>query len=100
MASADNPTLFSKLVFKGPHTEASLARIMFRPSSRKVRNPCLCHRHPLTPGVSTPPRSEEHTSELHSLMRHPYAVSCLKQNNTLPNTSIAHYPPPHSITHT
>src|SRR3546814_7987188 len=25
------------------------------------------------------PRSEEHTSELHSLMRHPYAVFCLNK---------------------
>src|SRR3546814_7750390 len=88
MASADNPTLFSKPVFKGPHTEASLARIMFRPSSRKVRNPCLCHRHPLPPGVSTPPprRSEEHTSELQSLMRISYAVFCLKKKNKIKYT--------------
>src|SRR3546814_5114126 len=28
---------------------------------------------------SAPVRSEEHTSELHSLMRTPYAVFCLKQ---------------------
>src|SRR3546814_3277222 len=30
----------------------------------------------------TGPRSEEHTSELQSLMRNPYAVFCLKQTNT------------------
>src|SRR3546814_3055536 len=30
-------------------------------------------------------RSEEHTSELQSLMRHSYAVFCLKKNNS-PNT--------------
>src|SRR3546814_1222580 len=29
----------------------------------------------------TPERSEEHTSELQSLMRTPYAVFCLKKNN-------------------
>src|SRR3546814_10851515 len=29
-----------------------------------------------------PVRSEEHTSELKSLMRKSYAVSCLKQSNT------------------
>src|SRR3546814_5450871 len=28
-----------------------------------------------------PPRSEEHTSELQSLMRIPYAVFCLKKKN-------------------
>src|SRR3546814_4817479 len=37
-------------------------------------------------GVCPPPkiqpdRSEEHTSELQSLMRNPYAVFCLKKNN-------------------
>src|SRR3546814_10603551 len=31
----------------------------------------------------TTPRSEEHTSELHSLMRISYAVFCLKNNNQL-----------------
>src|SRR3546814_8556551 len=31
-------------------------------------------------------RSEEHTSELQSLMRISYAVFCLKQKNTLQNT--------------
>src|SRR3546814_4834860 len=30
-------------------------------------------------------RSEEHTSELQSLMRNSYAVSCLKKKNTNPN---------------
>src|SRR3546814_10611071 len=29
----------------------------------------------------TPERSEEHTSELQSLMRNPYAVFCLKKKN-------------------
>src|SRR3546814_10413547 len=32
-------------------------------------------------------RSEEHTSELQSLMRHSYAVFCLKKNNKKKNTS-------------
>src|SRR3546814_8332724 len=35
---------------------------------------------PRFPGV-TWPRSEEHTSELQSLMRYSYAVSCLTNNN-------------------
>src|SRR3546814_5217981 len=46
-------------------------------------------RHPLVGpnGSATPmhwraPRSEEHTSELQSLMRISYAVFCLKKNNT------------------
>src|SRR3546814_8136208 len=33
-------------------------------------------------------RSEEHTSELQSLMRHSYAVFCLKKKNKRPITSI------------
>src|SRR3546814_9597671 len=33
-----------------------------------------------TPGVFRPERSEEHTSELQSLMRISYAVFCLKKN--------------------
>src|SRR3546814_1285226 len=32
--------------------------------------------------ASTPPRSEEHTSELQSLMRISYAVFCLKKKTT------------------
>src|SRR3546814_6933916 len=45
-----------------------------------------------TAGLSAPdiaaPRSEEHTSELQSLMRISYAVFCLKKNNNINNTSI------------
>src|SRR3546814_8288429 len=33
-----------------------------------------------------PGRSEEHTSELQSLMRNSYAVFCLKKKNTITNT--------------
>src|SRR3546814_15701629 len=36
-------------------------------------------RHRSTPSPSTPDRSEEHTSELQSLMRISYAVFCLKK---------------------
>src|SRR3546814_6482678 len=37
----------------------------------------------------TPTRSEEHTSELQSLMRISYAVFCLKKKKTKPNTNRA-----------
>src|SRR3546814_5159179 len=37
-----------------------------------------------------PPRSEEHTSELQSLMRISYAVFCLKQNTYHPIPHIYH----------
>src|SRR3546814_15828684 len=46
--------------------------------------PSFSVRHPgLDPGsrFSCKPRSEEHTSELQSLMRISYAVFCLKKNN-------------------
>src|SRR3546814_4786198 len=39
-------------------------------------------------------RSEEHTSELQSLMRISYAVFCLKKKNTL-NRTLPPYLPPH-----
>src|SRR3546814_9449330 len=35
--------------------------------------------------LTSPQRSEEHTSELQSLMRISYAVFCLKKKNTLDN---------------
>src|SRR3546814_6765778 len=38
-----------------------------------------CNPHPFT----SPARSEEHTSELKSLMRTSYAVFCLKKQTTL-----------------
>src|SRR3546814_5949437 len=43
------------------------------------------------------PRSEEHTSELQSLMRSSYAVFCLKKKNThnyTPNNTTSHYTQP------
>src|SRR3546814_19062264 len=42
--------------------------------------PALDHRLPVAPGAGE--RSEEHTSELQSLMRISYAVFCLKKKKT------------------
>src|SRR3546814_10119130 len=39
-----------------------------------------------------PERSEEHTSELQSLMRISYAVFCLKKKNIIYNKSFTHLP--------
>src|SRR3546814_976542 len=39
----------------------------------------------------SPSRSEEHTSELQSLMRISYAVFCLKNNNHTINTRLNHH---------
>src|SRR3546814_9604806 len=56
---------------------------------RGIRNPSRpcrpCRRRPASPALPSsaaqPPRSEEHTSELQSLMRISYAVFCLKKTN-------------------
>src|SRR3546814_4779540 len=49
-------------------------------------------------------RSEEHTSELQSLMRISYAVFCLKKKTTTPHSphtpTTHHLPPPHPPHHT
>src|SRR3546814_1720817 len=41
--------------------------------------------HPFIEDKSVAMRSEEHTYELQSLMRHSYAVFCLKKNTEKPN---------------
>src|SRR3546814_1672498 len=42
-------------------------------------------------GVDSGPRSEEHTSELQSLMRNSYAVFCLKKISTIVSNCIIIY---------
>src|SRR3546814_3418515 len=59
---------------------ASIGTIQADPSA------CSCHslgKPPLSglPGCAVTARSEEHTSELQSLMRSSYAVFCLKKKN-------------------
>src|SRR3546814_5100662 len=64
--------------------------IWSRHRSRRRRSPrCRCRRGcgirrcpPRVKGPRCPRRSEEHTSELQSLMRISYAVLCLKKKNT------------------
>src|SRR3546814_1617843 len=50
------------------------------------------HLHSVPPPSRACMRSEEHTSELQSLMRISYAVFCLKKKTTLhiPNTTISY----------
>src|SRR3546814_2628150 len=45
-------------------------------------------------------RSEEHTSELQSLMRNSYAVFCLKKTKQLNNPPIHPHTPRHKYSHT
>src|SRR3546814_1923136 len=71
----------------------------------------LLHRHRRSPRRAPPasrfsrPRSEEHTSELQSLMRISYAVFCLKkkkqqtQNIINPTDRRTLYPPYRLLTH-
>src|SRR3546814_2811624 len=46
--------------------------------------------HDVSPAALRRARSEEHTSELQSLMRHSYAVFCLKKNKATINTQTTH----------
>src|SRR3546814_5630179 len=63
-----------------------------KPCSRRVRSarrrscsaPASATRHGLRRSASSRSRSEEHTSELQSLMRISYAVLCLKKKNKHP----------------
>src|SRR3546814_5743655 len=64
--------------FAIPHRDRRLQRLFLEPFSKvgfaDGGNDRLL--------VGKVPRSEEHTSELPSLMRHSYAVFCLKKNKT------------------
>src|SRR3546814_7424101 len=55
---------------------------IFQPANSLITgNPGEARRHVWTPRTSSGTRSEEHTSELQSLMRISYAVFCLKKKN-------------------
>src|SRR3546814_2061985 len=51
---------------------------------------CALVRHRLPGNVLKDLRSEEHTSELQSLMRISYAVFCLQKKTTKPNYHVQH----------
>src|SRR3546814_10281141 len=61
------------------HTTAATARLS--PAIAWAARPV-----PICCSIATIPRSEEHTSELQSLMRISYAVFCLKKKNNNTNT--------------
>src|SRR3546814_1753985 len=56
-------------------------------------------QHRRKPGERNDQRSEEHTSELQSLMRISYAVFCLKKKNKPTRTSTPNYIAKQQITH-
>src|SRR3546814_4172364 len=62
-------------------------------SSRHIRRCPGRDRH--SPNTTDTPRSEEHTSELQSLMRISYAVFCLKKKIILNNTKLINHPTTH-----
>src|SRR3546814_1106974 len=70
-------TLF-RSVERQPSTECKSAVQILGPVQRPLPT-MLLHR---TPALGQPQRSEEHTSELQSLMRISYAVFCLKKKKT------------------
>src|SRR3546814_9940052 len=70
------------------HIRAEFERLSPKPTYRSLpENPASClnrqnERPILDAGDRATGRSEEHTSELQSLMRISYAVFCLKKKNT------------------
>src|SRR3546814_5938066 len=67
---------------------ASLARIALGPYAQPFVSEALDEDYqgaPIGPDYAAGIRSEEHTSELQSLMRISYAVFCLKKKKTIHN---------------
>src|SRR3546814_5850145 len=79
------PTDFSRAAWAGPATIAT-----FEQFERKIVPNAMRDARPI--GIARAPgedlRSEEHTSELQSLMRISYAVFCLKKKNINKNKRI------------
>src|SRR3546814_8088056 len=72
--------------WRAPHRASGL-RVKGKSTLRCARAPSSALRAPSPvngrrAAFKIPPRSEEHTSELQSLMRISYAVFCLKKKNT------------------
>src|SRR3546814_10845530 len=62
-------------------------RARVRPREDEMRTEAAA-AHAVVAGAERAARSEEHTSELQSLMRISYAVCCLKKNNNTPNKAV------------
>src|SRR3546814_5296096 len=75
--SALPPSAWIAAALSAPRSEMS-ASITFAPSRANTRA-CAAPRPLAAPVTITTLRSEEHTSELQSLMRNSYAVFCLKK---------------------
>src|SRR3546814_6265522 len=84
--STRTDTLFPyTTLFRSHHTPcrsippAGRERDSLQATDTRSRRSTPCHHPPTARRPSNPPRSEEHTSELQSLMRISYAVFCLKK---------------------
>src|SRR3546814_6288507 len=78
MGHARNPTGDERALFRRGNDTVVIRRLQWEPHPVSTRGR-FEHGDPAEhPG----PRSEEHTSELQSLMRISYAVFCLKKKNT------------------
>src|SRR3546814_10565977 len=68
--------------YRAPKAFASSSVSRVAADSRRTIPAAYSKREAYTGQRSSPSRSEEHTSELQSLMRISYAVFCLKKKNT------------------
>src|SRR3546814_9428729 len=96
--STRTDTLFPyTTLFRSPHrSPASTAAISIRPApptspSLRATDRVWATIVAASARIPTTTRSEEHTSELQSLMRISYAVFCLKKKNTQNNKIIHKY---------
>src|SRR3546814_8927153 len=71
--------LKSGLVPEGAYKPEAANMTMGKLAFGKLRGCVACHQDAQGQGGLSGPRSEEHTSELQSLMRISYAVFCLKK---------------------
>src|SRR3546814_2050981 len=80
---ATNPLLQRKIVETGGRCVVDGFRNLMEDMQRLARGepPVGAEDFPVGEKVATARRSEEHTSELQSLMRISYAVFCLKKNH-------------------
>src|SRR3546814_9143417 len=78
------------------HDVAQIKQILDRPRQRRIgldQRHLLAMQHaPRLARVEQRPRSEEHTSELQSLMRNSYAVFCLKKKQETKYITQEHRP--------
>src|SRR3546814_6271777 len=76
--NSQHQVLACEPLFKGTVSEASVYPRVVVQRALELNASALIMSHP-HPSGTTEPRSEEHTSELQSLMRLSYAVFCLKK---------------------